>query len=486
MAVTSGPPRRFALQPEVVRLAHGRVLVGGAPPRLVRLTAAGAVALDALITGGAAPTPAAAALARRLVAADLLRPLTMPRPEREGEVTVCIPSRNGARRLPGLLVRLAGADVVVVDDGSTDATAAVALGAGARVVRRLRSGRPRGRPQRGPARGPDAAGRLPRRRLPARARMARAAPRAPGRPGCGRGGPARHGRQRRGPARALRAGLLAAGPRATGRPGRSGPACGLRAGRRAARAPRVRPRRRRLQRGAAIRRGRRPLLAAGRRWMDGALRARRAGRPRGARRAGGARPPAVPVRDLRRPARHASSAPCRAAACGPAHGSHRGAGPRRPARPRGSVRGGRRVDAGPRDAGRHRPAGGGRAGSRRAAAVVRQAGRAVRREWLPLALLAAAASPRARRGLALTAGADLVASGGRARAPSPCRPTRSCACSTSRVRRGGVAGCLRHRTAAPLCPALRGRDAESEGGRRAAGAAAPAQRTLAAHRGTGG
>ena len=54
-------------------------------------------------------------------------------------VSVVVPARDEAERLPSLLAGLAAsspapAEVVVVDDGSTDATAAVARAAGARVV----------------------------------------------------------------------------------------------------------------------------------------------------------------------------------------------------------------------------------------------------------------------------------------------------------------------------------------------------------------
>jgi glucosyl-3-phosphoglycerate synthase len=61
-------------------------------------------------------------------------------------VSVCIPARNEAATVAGVVApvvpALAGPDplvdeVVVVDDGSTDATGAIAEAAGARVVRRL-------------------------------------------------------------------------------------------------------------------------------------------------------------------------------------------------------------------------------------------------------------------------------------------------------------------------------------------------------------
>ncbi|AXK44292.1 glycosyltransferase family 2 protein [Brachybacterium saurashtrense] len=63
-------------------------------------------------------------------------PLTAHRPER---VAVVIPAKNEAERIEATIAsarRLAGVDlVVVVDDGSTDATSAVAMGADALVVR---------------------------------------------------------------------------------------------------------------------------------------------------------------------------------------------------------------------------------------------------------------------------------------------------------------------------------------------------------------
>ena len=56
------------------------------------------------------------------------------------DVAVVIPNYNGARWLPGVLASVAGqtvapAEVLVVDDGSTDGSAAIAEAAGARVLR---------------------------------------------------------------------------------------------------------------------------------------------------------------------------------------------------------------------------------------------------------------------------------------------------------------------------------------------------------------
>src|SRR5699024_11261982 len=63
-------------------------------------------------------------------------PLTANRPER---VAVVIPAKNEEQRIEKTIASarsIAGVDlVVVVDDGSSDATAAVAMGAAAVVVR---------------------------------------------------------------------------------------------------------------------------------------------------------------------------------------------------------------------------------------------------------------------------------------------------------------------------------------------------------------
>jgi GT2 family glycosyltransferase len=60
---------------------------------------------------------------------------------RESGITVVIPARDAAAVLPATLAPLAGADVVVVDNASRDATAAVARAHGARVVHEPRPSR---------------------------------------------------------------------------------------------------------------------------------------------------------------------------------------------------------------------------------------------------------------------------------------------------------------------------------------------------------
>jgi GT2 family glycosyltransferase len=60
-------------------------------------------------------------------------------------VTVVIPARDAAAVLPATLAALAGDDVVVVDNGSRDATAEIARAHGARVVAEPRRSRARAR-----------------------------------------------------------------------------------------------------------------------------------------------------------------------------------------------------------------------------------------------------------------------------------------------------------------------------------------------------
>jgi mycofactocin glycosyltransferase len=127
---------RLALDPAARRF--GTTLAGGAPLRLLRLSAGGPAALDALASGE--PTPAQRRLGERLIDAGLAHPL--PAPAR-ADVTVVIPVRDRPAELDRCLAG-AGEHVVVVDDGSRDpaAIAAVAARHGARVVRRERPGGP--------------------------------------------------------------------------------------------------------------------------------------------------------------------------------------------------------------------------------------------------------------------------------------------------------------------------------------------------------
>jgi mycofactocin system glycosyltransferase len=109
-----------ALDPGVRRIDGGSVLVGGAPLRVLRLTAAGARLVDRL-AGGAPVTaaPGAQRLVRRLLDAGVVHPRPGPATLDRGDVTVVIPARD---RAVELAVTLAGIGdvhgVIVVDDGS--------------------------------------------------------------------------------------------------------------------------------------------------------------------------------------------------------------------------------------------------------------------------------------------------------------------------------------------------------------------------------
>ncbi len=134
---------RVAVDRRVVALDGGRVLLGGAPPRMLRLTPTGRALLGG---GGFTVTDATSrALARRLLDAGVVHPVPGGAGPPPSDVTVVVPVKDRtaavARLLTALPADLGG--VVVVDDGSADPDAlhAVARAAGARV---LRHDRPRG------------------------------------------------------------------------------------------------------------------------------------------------------------------------------------------------------------------------------------------------------------------------------------------------------------------------------------------------------
>jgi mycofactocin system glycosyltransferase len=125
--------RRFELDPSVRRRDRGRLLTGGDPPRMVRLSEAGGAALDAVL-GGAGHDPVAAALADRLADAGIVHPLPTDG-EDDPPLTSIVPVRDGGEPLAEL-VRVLGSEgpVIVVDDGSRDGSAERAAAAGARVI----------------------------------------------------------------------------------------------------------------------------------------------------------------------------------------------------------------------------------------------------------------------------------------------------------------------------------------------------------------
>jgi mycofactocin system glycosyltransferase len=146
---------RYTFAPDVRRWSDGRVLLGGSPFRLLRLSPSGRDAADRLGSGDAVELvsgSAEAAFVARLVRLGFLEPHpgVGDGPFTCADVTVVIPVRDRPAQLSDALAALAKVDadrpgrVVVVDDGSSDhsAVAAVANDAGADIIRRDRSGGP--------------------------------------------------------------------------------------------------------------------------------------------------------------------------------------------------------------------------------------------------------------------------------------------------------------------------------------------------------
>lgn len=104
----------------------GRVVLGGSPLKLFRLSAGGARVLDSALAGSLPePTPTQAALLDRLVAAGAIHPdpLLGVGPYGESDVTVVVPVRGGQSSLDRLLRAIGSSSpgirkIVVVDDGS--------------------------------------------------------------------------------------------------------------------------------------------------------------------------------------------------------------------------------------------------------------------------------------------------------------------------------------------------------------------------------
>ena len=125
---------RFELDAAVRRRDRGRLLVGGTPPRLLRLSEAGGRALDAILAA-AEPAAGAVALARHLERHGVIHPLPGDGVG-DPEVTAIVPVRDGGEGLARLVATLAAeGPVIVVDDGSRDSSAGRAEAAGARVLR---------------------------------------------------------------------------------------------------------------------------------------------------------------------------------------------------------------------------------------------------------------------------------------------------------------------------------------------------------------
>jgi mycofactocin system glycosyltransferase len=140
------PDLGLRLAPGVLVRDGGRLLVGGAPTRLIRLSDAGAAMLARWRTGApAGPQASAQALARRLLDSGLLLPDPPPGPT--ADLAVVVPTHGRADELARCLRSVAlgapDAALMVVDDGSPNAGAIATLAAehGAALVRH---DRPRG------------------------------------------------------------------------------------------------------------------------------------------------------------------------------------------------------------------------------------------------------------------------------------------------------------------------------------------------------
>jgi mycofactocin system glycosyltransferase len=131
------------LDPSVRTYRDGRVLVGGTPLRVMRLSEAGSAGTRRL-TGGQPASEAIRMLGRRLVDSGMAQPVPARTAER-GTVTVVVPVRDRPEQLDRCLRALDGAGdrLIVIDDGSTDA-AAVAAVCDRYGAERLRHERPAG------------------------------------------------------------------------------------------------------------------------------------------------------------------------------------------------------------------------------------------------------------------------------------------------------------------------------------------------------
>lgn len=126
-------------------LEDGRVLVGGSPLRVVRLSDAGAAVARGLLDGAPlGDSDAETALARRLLDGGLVHPVPGPGPHRPSEVTVVVPVRGTLG--PGLLDALGEVAAVVVVDDASPVPVAVAPRTSAGVAIRLRRRSVRGGP----------------------------------------------------------------------------------------------------------------------------------------------------------------------------------------------------------------------------------------------------------------------------------------------------------------------------------------------------
>ncbi|HZR53590.1 MAG TPA: mycofactocin biosynthesis glycosyltransferase MftF [Streptosporangiaceae bacterium] len=142
-------PAGFRIRADPGARLAGQILTGGAPVRLLRLSAAGARQVTAWWAGEpVSASTAARTLARRLLDAGIAHPMLdgagAPGP---ADVTVVVPARDRLPMLAACLASLTGPGqppVIVADDGSADpaGVAAAAAASGVRLVRRALNGGP--------------------------------------------------------------------------------------------------------------------------------------------------------------------------------------------------------------------------------------------------------------------------------------------------------------------------------------------------------
>jgi len=110
-------------------LEGGRVLVGGHPARMLRLTPAGARLIDGWRAGAEVGAgEGARRLAARLIEAELAHPRPSGGAVTPADVAVVIPARDRAGELAACLARIDRCrEIVIVDDGSRDPSAIAAV-----------------------------------------------------------------------------------------------------------------------------------------------------------------------------------------------------------------------------------------------------------------------------------------------------------------------------------------------------------------------
>ena len=125
------PPARIRLVADTAldRRDDGRLLIGGAPLRIIRLSDAGAKIFEAWLSGEPlADTTQARRLARRLLDAGVVHPVVDPVADRDlTDITVVIPAYNDADGLACCLTSLGDLPVVVVDDASRNSAEVAAV-----------------------------------------------------------------------------------------------------------------------------------------------------------------------------------------------------------------------------------------------------------------------------------------------------------------------------------------------------------------------